>query len=601
MNPESIPADGHPARLAVGIVGAGRAGTALGVALARAGHQVVAASAVSDASLRRARANFPAAVITEPSQVLRRADLALLTVPDDALPGLVTGLAATGAPLEGRMLAHASGRYGVSVLEPAVRQGALPLALHPVMTFTGRPDDVDRLRGTSFGVTAPEVLRPAAEALVIEMGGEPVFIAEEHRDLYHAAIAGAANHLITLVAQAMDLLRTAGVAEPARLLAPLLSASLDNALRFGDAGLTGPVARGDAATVAAHVAALEASTPAAATPGAPAPAVAAYVAMARLTADRALAAGHPAARRRRTPARRARRPPVSDGPQLATTRADLAAARALLPGPVVLAPTMGALHAGHARLLGAARTLAGPRGSVIVSIFVNPLQFGPNEDLDRYPRTLDADLAICAREGADLVFAPAAAEIYPGGPPEVTVDPGPAGQRFEGEFRPGFFGGVLTVVLKLLHLTRPAVAVFGQKDAQQLALVRRMVTDLNLDVVIEPVPTVRDADGLAISSRNRYLSAADRAVALALPRALRAGQAEAGGGADAVLAAAWAVLRAQPALAVDYVALVDPGTFGPAGTGSALLVAAARAGTTRLIDNMALVLPAEGAGDAADH
>ena len=292
---------------------------------------------------------------------------------------------------------------------------------------------------------------------------------------------------------------------------------------------------------------------------------------------------------------------MSDGPRLATTRADLAAARALLPGPVVLAPTMGALHAGHARLLGAARTLAGPRGSVIVSIFVNPLQFGPNEDLDRYPRTLDADLAICAREGADLVFAPAAAEIYPGGPPEVTVDPGPPGQRFEGEFRPGFFGGVLTVVLKLLHLTRPAVAVFGQKDAQQLALVRRMVTDLNLDVVIEPVPTVRDADGLATSSRNRYLSAADRAVALALPRALRAGQAEAAGGADAVLAATWAVLCAQPALAVDYLALVDPGTFGPAGTGSALLVGAARAGTTRLIDNMALVLPAEGAGDAAHH
>ena len=296
VNPETTPATGRPARLAVGIIGAGRAGTALGAALARAGHQVVAASAVSDASLRRARANFPGAVITEPSQVLRRADLALLTVPDDALPGLVTGLAATGAPLEGRMLAHASGRYGVSVLEPAVRQGALPLALHPVMTFTGRDDDVDRLRGTSFGVTAPEVLRPAAEVLVIEMGGEPVFIAEEQRDLYHAALAGAANHLITLVAQAMDLLAAAGVAEPARMLAPLLSASLDNALRFGDAGLTGPVARGDAATVAAHVAALEAAagTPAAGTsavaagtPGA----VAAYVAMARLTADRALAAG----------------------------------------------------------------------------------------------------------------------------------------------------------------------------------------------------------------------------------------------------------------------------------------------------------------------
>jgi len=295
---------------------------------------------------------------------------------------------------------------------------------------------------------------------------------------------------------------------------------------------------------------------------------------------------------------------VSQPLRLARTRAELAAARRALADPVVLVPTMGALHAGHARLLGAARTLAGPRGSVVVSIFVNPLQFGPNEDLDRYPRTLDDDLAMCAREGASLVFAPSAAEMYPGGQPEVTIDPGPAGQRLEGEFRPGFFSGVLTVVLKLLHLTRPAVAVFGQKDAQQLTLVRRMVTDLNLDVVIEPVPTARDDDGLATSSRNRYLSAADRAVALALPRALQAGQAAADGGAAAVLAAARAVLAAEPALAVDYVALVDPGTFGPAGTlqpGPALLVAAARAGGTRLIDNVALVLPAEGAGDAAHH
>jgi predicted short-subunit dehydrogenase-like oxidoreductase (DUF2520 family) len=275
----------HPAGLAVGVIGAGRAGTALGVALARAGHAVVAASAVSDASVQRARANFPGVVIAEPAQVLRLADLALLTVPDDVLPGLVAGLAATEAPLAGRMIAHASGRYGIAVLEPAARLGGLPLALHPVMTFTGRADDVDRLRGTCFGVTAPDVLRTAAEALVIEMGGEPVFIAEEHRDLYHAALASAANHLITLVAEAADLLRAAGVADPARMLGPLLSAALDNALRFGDAGLTGPVARGDADTVAAHVRAIEA------TPSASRAAVAAYVAMARLTADRALAAG----------------------------------------------------------------------------------------------------------------------------------------------------------------------------------------------------------------------------------------------------------------------------------------------------------------------
>ena len=292
---------------------------------------------------------------------------------------------------------------------------------------------------------------------------------------------------------------------------------------------------------------------------------------------------------------------MSDRPQVAATRAELAAALDPSTGPVVLVPTMGALHRGHERMLRAARTLAGPRGSVLVSIFVNPLQFGPNEDLDRYPRTLAEDLAMCAREGVRLVFAPAVAEMYPGGKPEVTVDPGPVGQLFEGEFRPGFFGGVLTVVLKLLHLTRPAIAVFGQKDAQQLTLVRRMVTDLNLDVVIEPVPTVRDADGLATSSRNRYLSAADRAVALALPRALRAGQARAAGGSGdtgAVLAAARDVLAAEPALAVDYVAVVDPGTFGPAGPGPALLVAAARAGGTRLIDNVPVVLAAD---PAAGH
>ena len=281
MEPDIPGTSAHPARLAVGVIGAGRAGTALGAALVRAGHDVVAVSAVSQTSVRRAAAHFPSAVLLAPDEVAGRADLVLLTVPDDVLPGLVAGLAATEAPLAGRMLAHASGRYGISVLEPATRRGALPMALHPVMTFTGRDEDVDRLKGLCFGVTAPDVLRPAAEALVIEMGGEPVFIAESERELYHAAIAFASNHLITLVTSAADLLTTAGVADPARLLGPLLGASLDNALRFGDAGLTGPVARGDAGTVAAHVAVLSGS-----------PTVrSAYIAMARLTADRALAAG----------------------------------------------------------------------------------------------------------------------------------------------------------------------------------------------------------------------------------------------------------------------------------------------------------------------
>ena len=298
------------------------------------------------------------------------------------------------------------------------------------------------------------------------------------------------------------------------------------------------------------------------------------------------------------------------GPVLATTRDELAAARAGLPAPAVLVPTMGALHAGHRALLRAAGRLAGPTGSVIVSIFVNPLQFGPGEDLGRYPRTMDDDLDMCAAEGAELVFAPSAAVMYPGGRPQVTVDPGPSGRVLEGEFRPGFFGGVLTVVLKLLSLTRPDVAVFGQKDAQQLALVRRMVSDLDLGVVIEPVPTVRDPGGLAISSRNAYLSAGDRAKALALSRALRAGQARAADGAVAVLAVAGEILAAEPAVVLDYLALVDPATFAsvpPGQAGPAVLAVAATVGGTRLIDNVPVVLAGarqgEGgpAGDAADR
>ncbi len=272
----------HPAKLRVGVVGAGRVGTALAVALGRAGHEIVAASAVSDSSISRLRQRLPGTPVRQPAEVVAAADLVLLTVPDDVLPGLVAGLAATGAALEGRLAAHASGRHGLAVLDPAVRAGALPLALHPVMTFTGRPDDIDKLTGISFGITAPEPLRTVAEALVLEMGGEPVFIAEEHRDLYHAALATASNYLVTLVVQATDLLREAGVADPARMLGPLLGAALDNALRLGDQALTGPVARGDADTVASHIAALRAVSP---------ESLPAYLALARLTADRALSAG----------------------------------------------------------------------------------------------------------------------------------------------------------------------------------------------------------------------------------------------------------------------------------------------------------------------
>jgi pantoate--beta-alanine ligase len=281
---------------------------------------------------------------------------------------------------------------------------------------------------------------------------------------------------------------------------------------------------------------------------------------------------------------------------LARTRAELAAARAGLAGPVVLVPTMGALHAGHRALLRRAREIAAPDGSVVVSVFVNPLQFGAGEDFGTYPRTLDRDLAICAEEGAVMVFAPAREQMYPA-EPLVTVDPGPVGRLLEGSSRPGFFGGVLTVVLKLFQLTRPDVAVFGQKDAQQLALVRQMAADLDLGVKIVAEPIVRDPDGLAISSRNVYLSAAERSAALGLSRALAAGAAAAAAGPAAVLAAARTVLdhdaAGDPPLALDYLALVDPVTFAPAGDGyhgPALLLAAAWAGATRLIDNAQVAL-----------
>jgi predicted short-subunit dehydrogenase-like oxidoreductase (DUF2520 family) len=272
----------RPARLAVGVIGVGRVGAVLAAALRTAGHQVVAASAVSDASRARAAQLLPGVPVLDPPSVVAAAELVLLTVPDDALAGLAEGLAAAGAVRPGQLLVHTSGRYGVAVLEPATRAGALPLALHPVMTFTGRPEDVARLDGCSFGVTAPDPLRPIAEALVLEMGGEPEWIAEQRRPLYHAALSNGANHLSTLVNESIDLLGRCGVEHPARMLAPLLGAALDNALRSGDAALTGPVARGDAGTVAAHLRELRAVST---------EALAAYVAMARLTADRALAAG----------------------------------------------------------------------------------------------------------------------------------------------------------------------------------------------------------------------------------------------------------------------------------------------------------------------
>jgi pantoate--beta-alanine ligase len=289
---------------------------------------------------------------------------------------------------------------------------------------------------------------------------------------------------------------------------------------------------------------------------------------------------------------------VSQEPLLAHTRAELGSllADARSAGRRVgFVPTMGALHEGHASLLCVARERAG-NGPVVASIFVNPLQFGPGEDLERYPRTLEADLEICAREGVDVVFAPGVEEVYPGWPaqPQVTVEPGPLATVLEGRSRPGHYRGVLTVVAKLFGLVRPDLAVFGQKDYQQLVLVRRMVDDLCLGVEVVGGETVREPDGLALSSRNRYLDPEQRREAVVLSRALRAAQDDAVRGVDAAIGAARAALRTSHGVDLDYLVVRAPDLGDlprdvPPGTEARILVAA-RVGDTRLIDNLPLTL-----------
>ncbi|GAB2470915.1 4-phosphopantoate--beta-alanine ligase [Jatrophihabitans fulvus] len=269
------------------------------------------------------------------------------------------------------------------------------------------------------------------------------------------------------------------------------------------------------------------------------------------------------------------------------SRTEFLAARAQLATPVGLVPTMGALHAGHRALLETAREQC---ASVVTTNFVNPMQFAPTDDLARYPRTLEADLALCDEVGVDLVWAPGVEDVYPRGSSRIRIEPGPAGDLLEGASRPGHFAGVLTVVAKFLNLVRPGRAYFGEKDYQQLTLVRQLVDDLDLDSAIVGVPTVREPDGLALSSRNVYLSADERRHALALSRALLAGQAASPAGAIAVITTATAELALEPGVDVDYLELraADLGEIPE--HGSARLLVAARVGTTRLIDNVGIEL-----------
>ena len=588
----------RPARLSVGIISAGRVGTALGVALERADHVVVACNAISHASRQRAQRRLPDTAVLPVHEVAGRSELLLLAVPDAELATVVSGLAATHAVRPGTIVAHTSGANGIAVLAPLTEQGCIPLAIHPAMTFTGADEDVARLPDTCFGITAADDVGYAiAQSLVLEIGGEPFRVREDARTLYHAALAHASNHIVTVVLDAVEALRSAlwgqellgqelvgdepgGIAE--RVVGPLARASLENALQRGQAALTGPVARGDAGAVADHLRALAEVDPELA------------------QAYRAEFVAHRAARTRtRRDLHRARggglavttrKPPQFAAGELNvyTSVRDISnVTRALrhTGRRVMLVPTMGALHDGHLALVRAAKRV--PGSVVVVSIFVNPLQFGANEDLDKYPQTLDDDLDQLRGEGVDIAFTPTAAKMFPDGP-RTNVQPGPLGAELEGASRPTHFAGVLTVVLKLLQIVRPDRAFFGEKDYQQLVLIRQMVADLNVDVSIVGVPIVREPDGLAMSSRNVYLSDVEREQAGALSAALLAGMYAASGGPPAALDAARAVLDEVPAIAVDYLQVRDP-ALGPApAEGMARMLLAARLGTTRLLDNIAI-------------
>lgn len=575
------------------MVGAGKVGAVLGAALRAAGHSVVGVSAVSQESMERAELLLPGAPILPVPDIVERAELVLLAVPDDQLEDLVSGLAQAGHWQTGQLVVHTAGRWGTSVLEPARAMGVMPLAIHPAMTFTGMSMDLDRLVDCPFGVSAPAAIVPIAQALVVEMGGEPVIIPDADRVLYHTALTHGANYLTTLIGQATEVLERIGVDNPSRLLGPLSRASVDNALRSGESTLTGPVVRGDAGTVAEHrVALAEAALATGQTDT-----LDTYVTLAGVTAGRARrrAALNPADYERVIQAlvpeaTHSAEPKVITEPQ--EFRALLRQRVAAL-GPTAtigFVPTMGALHDGHGRVVEQARR---DNDIVAVSIFVNPLQFGANEDLSRYPSDLPADVERLRALGVDLIFAPSVEQMYPGGFPLVRVSAGELGDRWEGASRPGHFDGVVTVVAKLFALTQvgcPLRAYFGQKDAQQLLIIQRMVRDLNLEVDIRSVPIVRADDGLALSSRNTYLTDDERAAALVLSRTLAA-LSERSMDLDHARQRINSELIGQgpQTVRLDYLDVVDPDTLNPIEPApGALALVAAWVGNTRLIDNWRL-------------
>jgi pantoate--beta-alanine ligase len=537
------------------VIGAGRAGGSI----ARAGEA---------AGLRIALAGRE-----EIDSAARRSEIALLCVPDAAIADVAARIADAVPPL--RLVGHTSGAVGIDALAAPRERGAETFVLHPLQTL---PDPGSDLLGAGCAVSGsgPEAIAFAHD-LAKRLGMRPFELDDEARAAYHAAASIASNFLIALEESASELLSRTGVADPRELLSPLVLRTAANWSERGASALTGPIARGDEATVERHLAALREVAP---------ELLPLYEAMAERT--RAVSASVDLLP---TGGRKSTRPAM----KLVRTKAEL---RAALTAPrrvgvrIGLVPTMGSLHEGHLSLLRAARSDC---DLVVMSLFVNPTQFAPGEDLDRYPRDEERDLALAEREGVDVVYAPGAAEVYPDGFASAVEVAGPLTETLEADPEQRgseHFRGVTTVVAKLFNAVQPDIAYFGQKDAQQAVVIKRMAVDLDFPVQIKVLPTVREPDGLAMSSRNTYLSESERERALALSRSLESVRARADAGeslGDALTSARDEIGAAG--MHVEYLEARDAEDLSEISSfnGRPVLVAvAARIGETRLIDNIVI-------------
>ncbi len=525
------------------VVGPGRAGTALGLALERVGWSVLP----------------PLGRGEDLSTAADGVDLLILATPDS----VVAEVAAAVSPNPGAVVAHLAGSLGIDVLGSHPRRGAL----HPLVSLPDAEKGADRLCSRAWFAVAGD---PLVMRLVQDLGGRVIPVADEDRATYHAAATIASNHLVALLGQVERIAADAGA--PFEAYLDLVRITVENVAALGPAAaLTGPVRRGDWATVAQHLAAL---------PDAERPA---YEAMAD-------AAARLVGNARPRPSRAMTMEFVTVG-SVEAFRKTLKAKRdcGLSIGFV---PTMGYLHDGHASLIRRARSEC---DVVAVSVFVNPLQFGPTEDLESYPRDLNHDVHLAMQSGAKYLFAPDLSEMWPDGPPSTTVTAGEIGAVLDGAARPGHFDGVATVVAKLFNLAGPCRAYFGEKDWQQLRVVRRLVADLAIPVEVIACPTHRDADGLAMSSRNAYLTDDERRVAPTLYRALLAGAdaIEAGERDPAAVSARMSeVIAAVPAFKLEYAVAVQAADLSVPERlqDEVRLLAAARLGRARLIDNIGVTI-----------